>query len=516
MKEDVQSNQQALSTRMIQRLTGPAETILGFQTLIVAALERDGQTDSLEDAKRVHEAAQSLENMIKRLLSPEGQRTVEHIDDATLRHDLRTPINAILGYSELMLEETAGQLDQTIENDIRTVVTECARVLEQLDRLVDFSRGDIEAVGVETGDADIAAALANTLSHTTVRSNSLAGRILVIDDIEANRELMRRNLTNRGHLATTAGSAREALDLLETSEFEVALVDILMPDMNGIDLLGLLKENPRWRNMAVVMVTGLKDIQAVVKCISAGAEDYLQKPVDPVLLFARVESCLEQVRWNERERKFLAEIKFEKSRADALLLSMLPETVITRLAAGEKVIADRFDNTTIIFADIVDFTPMVARTEPVKLVSLLHDLFSAFDTLADQFGIEKIKTLGDAYMAVAGVPEPQHDHADRALEFARGLIKVMSQDFGTSTPLEIRIGLNSGPVIAGLIGQKRFVYDVWGETVNLASRLENSGDTGRIQISHSTMSALSLKPSDASARFSMIKGVGEIETFILD
>jgi len=516
MTEDVQTNQQALSTRIIQRLSGPAETILGFQTLIVTALQRDTQAANLEDAQRVLEAAYSLEDMIKRLLSPEGQRTVEHLDDATLRHDLRTPINAILGYSELMIDEAAGQLDPTIENDIRTVMKECGRVLDQLDGLVDFSRGDIDAVGVEADDTDIAAALANTLSQTTSPTNSLAGRILVIDDIEANRELMRRNLTNRGHIATTAASAREAFDLLETNDFEVALVDILMPDMNGIDLLGRLKEDPRWRKMAVVMVTGLNDIQAVVKCISAGAEDYLQKPVDPVLLFARVESCLEQVRWNDRERQFLAQIESEKSRADNLLLSMLPEMIIKRLAAGEKVIADRFDNTTIIFADIVDFTPMVARTDPVELVSLLHDLFSAFDTLADQFGIEKIKTLGDAYMAVAGVPEPQYDHADRALEFARGLIKVMSKDFGSGTPLEIRVGLNSGPVIGGLIGQKRFVYDVWGETVNLASRLESSGDTGRIQISHSTLSALSYKPADATARTTIIKGVGDIETFLLD
>lgn len=516
MTEDVQTNQQALSARIAQRLAGPAETILGFQTLIVSALQKDGQSGSLEDARRVLEAAQSLEDMIKTLLSPEGQKAGEHIDDATLRHDLRTPINAILGYSELILDEAAGQLDPTIENDIRTVLTECGRVLDQLDGLVDFSRGDIDAVGVENGDADIAAALANTLSHTTERKSARAGRILVIDDIEANRELMRRNLTNRGHIATTASSAREALDLLETNDFEVALVDILMPDMNGIDLLGHLKENPRWRKMAVVMVTGLKDIQAVVKCISAGAEDYLQKPVDPVLLFARVESCLEQVRWNDRERQFLAQIESEKARADSLLLSMLPEMVIKRLAAGETVIADRFENTTIIFADIVDFTPMVARTDPVKLVSLLHDLFSAFDTLADQFGIEKIKTLGDAYMAVAGVPEPQHDHADRALEFARGLINIMLDDFGAGTPLEIRVGLNSGPVIGGLIGQKRFVYDVWGETVNLASRLESSGHTGRIQISHSTLSALSFKPANATAKSTVIKGVGEIETFLLD
>ncbi|MGB7242852.1 MAG: adenylate/guanylate cyclase domain-containing protein [Sulfitobacter sp.] len=511
-----QTNKLALLTRIIQRLAGPAETILGFQTLIVSSLQRDGKTEVLDDARTVLKAAQSLEKMITNLLSADGQTTVAQSDDATLRHDLRTPINAILGYSELILEEAAVQLDPATEADIGIVVKECGRVLDQLDRLVEFVHGDIDALDVDQSDTDIAAALAHTLSHTPVSSGSLGGRILIIDDIAANCELMRRNLENRGHFATIARSAREALDLLQSHDFEVALVDILMPDMNGIDLLARLKESPRWQNMAVVMVTGLKDIKVVVKCISAGAEDFLQKPVDPVLLFARVESCLEQVRWKARERKYLAQIEFEKSRADNLLSSMLPEMVINRLAAGEKIIADRYDNATIIFADIVDFTPLVARTDPVKLVGLLHDLFSAFDSLANQFGIEKIKTVGDAYMAVAGIPEPRHDHADRALEFARGLIKTMSEDFGADIPLEIRVGLNSGPVIAGLIGQNRFVYDVWGETVNLASRLESSGDRGRIQTSQATLMALTNRPPNVTAKSAMIKGVGRMDTFLLN
>jgi class 3 adenylate cyclase len=515
--QDAESvNHQALSTRIAQRLAEPAEAILGFQTLIVASLQRDGHTDSIDDARTVLTAAQALEAMITKLLSHGGNEIFAVLDDATLRHDLRTPVNAILGYSELILEEAAGALGHSIENDIRVVIKECGHMLDQIDGLVGFSNGNIDAIGVQQADAEIAQAVAQSLAHRSAASKGIAGHILVIDDIEANRELMRRNLENRGHMVRTVSSGREALELLETANFELALVDILMPDMNGIDLLARLKQNPRLRNMAVVMVTGLKDIQAVVKCIEAGAEDYLQKPVDPVLLFARVESCLEQVRWRARERQFLSQIEFEKDRADGLLLSMLPEMVINRLAAGEKVIADRFDAATIIFADIVDFTPMVARTDPIKLVNLLHELFSAFDALADQHGIEKIKTVGDAYMAVAGVPEPQADHADRALAFSRGLIEVMAKGAGEGAALNIRVGLSSGPVIGGLIGQKRFVYDVWGETVNLASRLESSGTSGLIQVSQATLNALSKPPENARPRNSVIKGVGKIQTFLLN
>ncbi len=268
--------------------------------------------------------------------------------------------------------------------------------------------------------------------------------------------------------------------------------------------------------MAVVMVSGLKDVQAVVKCIKAGAADYLQKPVDPVLLHARVESCLENVRWRERERRFLEDIEFEKSRADRLLLSMLPDMIIRRLASGETIIADRFEAATIIFADIVDFTRLVARTEPSALVGHLHDLFSKFDDLADHHGVEKIKTIGDAYMAVAGVPQPRRDHAACVLDFARDLVKLRTTSFGSTEPLKIRIGVSSGPVIAGLIGRKRFVYDVWGETVNLASRLESLGQPGRIHMSEATMNLLLNPPEQTIGSDRMIKGVGRVRTFLVD
>lgn len=509
-------NRQALFTTVAQRLLGPAETILGYQELIIASLERAQLIDCINDAKKVFEAATTLDRMIKSLLSSQGGGTLGGLDDATLRHDLRTPINAIMGYSELILEETAGTLEPSIESDVRTVLDECSRMLDQLDSLIDFSNNSVDTLMPEKADTEIAKALAHSLSLNSTTPETSAGRILVIDDIETNRELLRRNLSNRGHEVTVAASAREALDLLEHTEFELALVDILMPDMNGIELLGRLKKNPRWRDMAVVMVTGLKDINVAVKCIKAGADDYLQKPVETVLLFARVDSCLGQVRWRVRERQILAQVELEKSRADSLLLSMLPEVVIQRLAAGEKVIADRFEAATIIFADIVDFTPMVGRTPPSELISLLHDLFSAFDVLADQHGIEKVKTIGDAYMAVAGVPIVQTDHADRALAFARGLLNVMDDGFGTAIPLKLRVGLNSGPVIGGLIGQKRFVYDIWGDAVNLASRLESTGVPGHIQISRSTRDALSLQPLNIRSRTCQIKGFGKLETYLMD
>ncbi len=511
-----ETSRQALAARIAQRLAEPSQNILGFQTLIVETLRNAGLPEAMADAERVLKAARDLEAMITSLLATENETALVVLDDATLRHDLRTPVNGIVGFSELILEEYGDALDRSLKADITSVLKECERVLGLVDGLVEFSHGSVDAVAVDASDAGIAADLARTLAKAPDPTYGKVGRVLVIDDMEVNRELLRRNLQSRGHLVSTVASASEALALLETTRFELALVDILMPDMNGIELLARLKSDPRWSEMAVVMVSGLKDVQAVVKCIKAGAADYLQKPLDPVLLHARVETCLENVRWRERERQFLEKIEFEKSRADGLLLSMLPETIIRRLGEGETLIADRFEAATIVFADIVDFTPLVARTDPSSLVGHLHDLFCKFDDLADRHGVEKIKTIGDAYMAVAGVPEPRSDHAVCALAFARALLGVEAKTLDSAESLKIRIGVSSGPVIAGLIGRKRFVYDVWGETVNLASRLESSGEAGRIHLSEATMGALGGTPQQTCATEKIIKGIGRVRTFVID
>ena len=175
-----------------------------------------------------------------------------------------------------------------------------------------------------------------------------------------------------------------------------------------------------------------------------------------------------------------------KAESDALLLNILPRSIADRLKRGERVIADHYDEVTILFTDIVDFTPFAAmRRRPGSWP--LNEVFSRFDTLAEQHGLEKIKTIGDAYMVVAGAPEPRPDHAsvivDMALEMhgRRGFDRTDARG-----PLRLRIGIASGPAVAGVIGQRKFSYDVWGDAVNLASRMESTGVAGVIQVAAST------------------------------
>ncbi|MBK9036828.1 MAG: HAMP domain-containing protein [Myxococcales bacterium] len=211
-----------------------------------------------------------------------------------------------------------------------------------------------------------------------------------------------------------------------------------------------------------------------------------------------------------------SELEAEKQTSDRLLLNVLPAPIATRLKQGEGVIVDRFDDVTVLFADIVGFTALSARTSPEVLVAMLDDLFTRFDALADRHGLEKIKTIGDAYMVVAGVPEKTPDHATRMARMGLDMLATLA-DYATTNTLEltIRIGIHSGPVVAGVIGRNKFIYDLWGDTVNTASRMESHGLPSRVHVSGTTVAALGAQ-FEVEARGEIdVKGKGPMATFFL-
>jgi class 3 adenylate cyclase len=201
---------------------------------------------------------------------------------------------------------------------------------------------------------------------------------------------------------------------------------------------------------------------------------------------------------------------------ERLLLSILPESVANRLKAGDERIADRFEEVTVLFADIVSFTELAAAMPAHVLVELLNDLFTRFDLAAQKFGIEKIKTIGDAYMAVCGLPEPCADHTERMVTMAQQMMEI-AREFSKShgTPVRLRIGINSGPVVAGVIGRNKFIYDLWGDTVNLASRMESHGLPDTIQVTRSVIENLQDRYPFERRGYVEVKGKGAIETWTL-
>jgi len=211
-----------------------------------------------------------------------------------------------------------------------------------------------------------------------------------------------------------------------------------------------------------------------------------------------------------------SELQAEKQTSERLLLNVLPSPIADRLRHGESLIVDRFDAVSVMFADLVGFTALSAVTTPEALVTMLNELFSMFDTLAEKHGLEKIKTIGDAYMVVAGVPQPIADHAvaiaHMAIDMQDGIAEYAAR---VGRPLSIRIGIHSGSVVAGVIGTKKFIYDLWGDTVNTASRMESHGAPGKIHVSEVTYRLLEAQFDFEAPRSIEIKGKGAMTTYLM-
>jgi class 3 adenylate cyclase len=264
-----------------------------------------------------------------------------------------------------------------------------------------------------------------------------------------------------------------------------------MPELDGLGVLKVVKSTPELSYLPVIIVSSAEDFDRIVECIQVGAEDYLPKPFNAVLLRARVFSSLEKKRLRDLDREHILELQREKEmlhieqmKSEKLMLNILPKPIADRLKRGEKNIAGSYPEVTVLFSDLVGFTKMSAKKTAPELVKLLNDIFSRFDKRAELLGLEKIKTIGDAYMAVGGLPIPRSDHAEIVADMALGMYQDLA-DFNQANQQEIqmRIGIHSGPVVAGVIGFTKFSYDLWGNTVNTASRMESTSGNGRIQVS---------------------------------
>lgn len=279
---------------------------------------------------------------------------------------------------------------------------------------------------------------------------------------------------------------------------------------------------PRWLQWLVSIASALVFVVAIL--FGLLAEPLVDLPLGWVLLLGALNGAgtagfllMVGLTYRAFVDRAEAALEAEYAKSEALLHNIMPPAVAERLKQNPEVIADRHVRVSILFADIVGFTDMAARSSPEALVTLLNRVFSRFDTLVDDRGLEKIKTIGDAYMVVAGLPAPREDHAPAIADLALAMTAA-TEDVARETDrnLRIRIGIHSGTVVAGVIGQKKFAYDIWGDTVNVAARMESHGLPGRIQISADTAALLG-DAFDLEARGAIeIKGKGDMQAYFLN
>ena len=336
----------------------------------------------------------------------------------------------------------------------------------------------------------------------TTSQSTTVGRILIVDDTPANIQSLSAILKWSGYEISVATNGRQALEVVARVRPDLILLDVMMPEMDGFEACAQLKRSPEWHDIPIIFLTSKTETADIVRGFELGAVDYVSKPFNPPELLARVNTHLS-----------IDRLRRENER---LLLNILPAPIADRLKSGDEHIADNFSEVSVLFADIVGFTELAGSMPAQEVVELLNDLFTRFDLAARELEIEKIKTIGDAYMAVSGLPEPCVNHVERIMIMAVRMIQIareISKDRNMN--LRLRIGVNSGPVVAGIIGSRKFIYDLWGDTVNLASRMESHGIPDTIQVTRPVFEKMREHYNFEERGSIDVKGKGTIETWIL-
>ncbi|MGH6981860.1 MAG: adenylate/guanylate cyclase domain-containing protein [Stellaceae bacterium] len=287
--------------------------------------------------------------------------------------------------------------------------------------------------------------------------------ILLVDDDENNRYTLSRRLKRENYTdITEAENGRKALELLRERPFDLILLDIMMPEMDGYEMLGQLKSDMMLREIPVIMISAVDGIDSVVRCIELGAEDYLPKPFNPVLLKARIGASL------------------EKRRADDLLHSMLPPGAVRELKATNEVKPRRYEEVAVLFCDVVDFTSYCDKNPPEQVIAELQTLIEEYERIVTFHGMEKIKTIGDALLATAGLLQRVDDPLVAAVRCGIDLVEGTRR---VHPHWGIRVGVHHGPVVAGIVGRQQFLFDLWGDTVNTAARIAAAANVNSIFMS---------------------------------
>jgi adenylate cyclase len=498
-----------LKTSLKHDLRTPLNHIIGYcELLIEEAGERTLQA-LVPDLQRIHGAGRRLLGVINDLFDPAKSASLRN-DRSVIHHEVRTPLNQIIGYTEMLQEEAQDRGDLELLKDLRKI-DEAARSLLRL-VVEHLLPGDDNSVLLQAATPSGATTFLKRDSTPASRpvATALTGALLLVDDDEANRDMLSRRLTRLGHTVTLAVNGREALDRIRGQSFELLLLDIQMPELNGYEVLEQLKADPVLRTLPVLLLSASDDTERIAHCIEMGAEDYLPKPFDPTLLQARIGACLEKKRLRDREVSYLRQIEDEKRRSDELLHIILPHDVAEELKATNAVKPRRFENVAVLFCDIVGFTAYCDQHPPEEILKHLQALVESFERLTAEHGLEKIKTIGDSFMATAGLLAPMAKPAVSAVRCGLAMIAA-ARDFPPQW--QVRVGVHLGPVVAGVVGRRKYQFDVWGDTVNTAARMEQASAPDTVSVNADTWASLAADCRGESQGVISIKGKGGHEIF---
>ena len=507
---------------MRHELRTPINHIVGYSEMLQEEAEDLGQEGFIPDLQRIHSAGQQLLSLtneffaLDSLVPSEANGTkTGKMSVSRTRHEFRTPLNAIIGYSEMLQEQAEDLGHEDFIPDLQKICSAANQLLAVMNDSLAFSEvgaGEIASKqstsGLSMMSREAVSAILSSEETTASKLPTEHGSLLVVDDNEMNRDMLSRRLDRQGHMVAGAENGRQALEMIQTNSFDLVLLDVMMPELNGYQVLERLKADDDLRHIPVIMLSALDELDSVVRCIELGAEDYLPKPFNPVLLRARVNACLEKKRLRDQEVFYLQQIEQEKKRADDLLHVILPEQIVEELKATNMVRPRRYENVAVLFCDIVGFTSYCDGRPPEEVMPGLQRLVEKYEELALRYNLEKIKTIGDSFMATAGLLKLVENPVLASVRCGLDMLSVAQQ---MPENWLVRVGINVGPVMAGVVGRSQYLFDLWGDTVNTAARIESNGMANSVNVSRVAWQQISDQCYGESLGMVQVKGKGELE-----
>ncbi len=494
-----------------RELLAPAHTLRD----ILSELHADEIISSvnfiIDDLTTVRDAVEQLIEMFDQALHPDRADGDEapHI----LNHHARNQLAIVIGYAEELrrgateafLDDYFADFDQVgvLGNHALTLLDATVARLRSPDcaPTADDARGPIgrdQSGGETAGDADLPSAE--------------PGLILVAEDHDKIRDLLCGLLERQGHEVVPARDGREALALIGSRPFDLILTDIEMPLVDGFEVLEYLKKDENLREIPVIVVSGHGEIHNICRCIKSGAEDYLPKPYNRVILKARVDACLEKKRLRGRNEQ-------QRRRYDQLLKSILPAQIVQELSETNAFPPRRRERVAVLFADIVGFTRFCNRRQdqPEVIVRCLQKAFEAWEEVASNLGVLKIKTIGDAFMATSGLLVDAEDPVMDCVRCGLQMIettRALLDDEGKEIGWDLRVGIHVGPVVTGVLGRRQSLLDLWGDTVNIAARLESQGEPGHVNLGVESWGAVAGRIRNEARSMRKLRGT-EVEREVI-
>ncbi|MGZ8263617.1 MAG: response regulator [Burkholderiales bacterium] len=494
-------------------LRTPMNAVLGYGGVLVIEAEELGIAALVPDIQRLHGAAKKLLDQIDHLL-PSGPDAA-NIDVDLIRgrlHDaLLAPTAALVEQSQQLLAN-AGNSERA-STDLERQLGAARKLLALVQQLA-LPAAPASESAVRAGFERVFSRLRPTPGTTT--GSLHAGTLLVVDDNAINRDLLTRQLVREGYSVFTAASGKEALEKLRLHDFDLVLLDVMMPEMDGIQVLERIQSDPVLRDIPAVMISALDEIDSVARCIEKGAVDYFAKPFDPVLLRARVSAPLQIHQLRQDLRRAEEALTQNRTTIDELIRSVVPRVLAEGFGQGERTVSAHYAEVTAVVARLEGLDAIAARRGAGETIARVSEILGAFEACTRAQGLDIVRATDRCYTAIVGAPEWREDHAQVAADYALSLLQAIearaheAQDFP-----EIRIGLNTGALIAGVAGGDRLVFGMWGDAVSTADAIACQAPAGKIQVTAATCAKLSHEFDVRSATDVEVRGHGHLRTYVL-